>query len=65
MSTLRIYDESNPTEPKVNTTSGEEISQHLSKHGVRFERWKASVDVSNEAGQDEIVEAYRPRSNGS
>lgn len=60
MSTLRVYDENSPENPKINTTLVDEIASQLKPHGVRFERWEASVDVSNEAGQDEIVEAYRP-----
>ena len=60
MSTLRIYDEVSAGTPKVLVTSGEEIARRLGEHGVRFERWEASKDISSEAGQDEIVAAYQP-----
>lgn len=61
MSTLRIYDEAVPHTPRVQTTSGEEIARLLAQQGVRFERWEAGTEVSNEAGQDEILAAYRPQ----
>ena len=61
MSKLRIYDEDNPNQPRVDTSSGEEIAEHLKQHGVRFERWEASVAVKDEATQEEIVEAYKPQ----
>jgi 1,2-dihydroxy-3-keto-5-methylthiopentene dioxygenase len=60
MSNLRIYNEDTPESPKLDTSDGSRIAEELTKQGVRFERWEATVDISEEAGQDEIIEAYKP-----
>ncbi len=37
----------------------ETISKKLSDLGVRFERWKADNELSWDAGQEEVVKAYK------
>lgn len=58
MSRLAIYDEQG-------NRSGEVVSEHaaiagiLHGLGVRFERWEAGVPLPEDAGQEEVLQAYR------
>jgi 1,2-dihydroxy-3-keto-5-methylthiopentene dioxygenase len=58
MSTLRIYDESG--QPVEATTSDfDVIAAQLSKHGVKFERWRATEKLAVDAAQDAVLKAYQ------
>jgi 1,2-dihydroxy-3-keto-5-methylthiopentene dioxygenase len=63
MSNLKIFKDSEPQNPIVNTDDAEKIAAELNKIGVRFERWQARVEVSDNATQEEIYEAYGPEIN--
>jgi 1,2-dihydroxy-3-keto-5-methylthiopentene dioxygenase len=58
-STLRVYDDTNPSVPALETSDGDRIASELSKIGVRFERWAADADLPHGADQDAVIAAYR------
>lgn len=57
-SSLRVYDDTNPWTPLVDTTDRAEIARHLHAAGVRFEQWEASVPLAADADQESILAAY-------
>jgi len=59
MSRLRIYDDTAPDAPLLDTQDGNIIAAELLKIGVTFERWQASQPVAPGASQDEVFAAYR------
>ncbi len=60
MSELRIYDVEHD-QPKVIDVfeHGKDITRSLAAIDVLFERWKAEIDLDEDASQDEVIEAYR------
>ncbi len=58
-SELRVYDDTNPAKPLVDTTNRAEIARILNDAGVIFEQWEASAPLTAASGQDEILAAYR------
>lgn len=59
MTTLTIYADQAPQQPEQVLTRFEEIRDTLAGIGVEFERWEASRPLSDKAGQDEVIAAYR------
>ncbi len=59
MSRLRIFDDTSPSAPRVDTGDGSEIARYLSSVGVRFERWQAAAQFTVDAGQEAVIAAYR------
>jgi len=59
MSRLRIYSESDASEPMTETRDHALIAELLGREGVRFERWQANAPVIAGAAQDEVIAAYR------
>ena len=59
MSRLRIYDDTRPDSPLLDTHDGAVIAAELQKIGVTFERWQAAAPVAPGASQDEVFAAYR------
>lgn len=58
MSRLAIYDEAgNRTSESISDHAA--ISSALAELGVRFERWLAGAPLSAEAGEEEVLQAYR------
>jgi 1,2-dihydroxy-3-keto-5-methylthiopentene dioxygenase len=57
-STLRVYDDTNPATPLVDTTDRVEIAKILASAGVVFEQWEADAPLTAESGQDAILAAY-------
>lgn len=58
-STLRVYDDTNPAAPVLETSDGDRIAAELAKIGVRFERWAADAELPHGADQDTVIAAYR------
>ncbi len=58
MSYLTIYPETSAT-PKNEYSDFSEIQKALAQHGVVFERWKATEQVSAEATPEEVTRAYQ------
>lgn len=58
-STLRVYDDTNPTVPLLETSDVVRIASQLASAGVRFERWAADAELTPGAGQDAVIAAYR------
>ncbi len=59
MSRLRLYNDTAPDTPLLDTQDGDIIAAELRKIGVTFERWQASQPVAPGASQDEVFAAYR------
>ncbi|MDP9034746.1 MAG: acireductone dioxygenase [Myxococcota bacterium] len=59
MSRLRIFSQEAPSSSRVDTTDGAEIARHLDTAGIRFERWRAGIDLAPNADQDAVLGAYR------
>lgn len=59
MTTLRIFNESNPHRAERSIGDQDAIGRELGGIGVLYERWQASHNLDAEASQDEIIEAYR------
>lgn len=59
MSRLRIFNDTAPEAPLLDTQDGALITDELKKIGVTFERWQATQDVAPGASQDEVFAAYR------
>ncbi|MBY6034921.1 cupin [Marinobacter daepoensis] len=57
MTTLSIFHQSKPEQAHTVVTDPEAIQNVLAEHGVHFDRW-ATRELSVEASQDEILEAY-------
>ena len=58
-STLRVYDDRNPSAPVLETSDGERIAAELAKVGVQFERWAADAELAPGADQAAVIAAYR------
>ncbi len=58
MSRLRIFNSSTPAVSSVVSDAGE-ISAVLQGIGVRFERWPAGSSIDRDAGEEEVIAAYR------
>ncbi len=58
MSALTTYSE-NQTLPVVTTRDFDNIAVNLSRIGVRFERWQAERQFSDDAKPQEIIDAYQ------
>lgn len=59
MSRLRIYNDTAPDAPLLDSQDGALIAAELQKIGVTFERWQASQPVAPGASQEEVFAAYR------
>ncbi|MBL8297730.1 MAG: acireductone dioxygenase [Rhodanobacteraceae bacterium] len=59
MSRLRIYAETQPAQPLLETAEHARISAELAQVGVRFENWQAAAEISPGAASETVIEAYR------
>lgn len=57
MTTLSIFDQSQPEQPHTVTEQPSEIRDFLAKQGIRFEQWPTR-DLPADASQEQILEAY-------
>ena len=57
MTTLSIFDQSQPEKARKVTGNPEEIRELLARHGVRYEQWPTK-DLPADASQEDILEAY-------
>jgi 1,2-dihydroxy-3-keto-5-methylthiopentene dioxygenase len=55
---LRVFDETDPGAPRIDTTDREAIARELAAIGCRFERWEAAVQLPRDADQVAILAAY-------
>ncbi len=58
MSRLRVFHDTNGSEPVKVTSKHAEIASELGSVGVRFEQWQANQAVAPGASQDEVIAAY-------
>jgi len=59
MSRLRIFEDTDPTTPHVNTRDHAQMAAELAKIGVRFEQWQAAQPIAPGAAPDAVLAAYR------
>ncbi len=59
MSRLRIFNDTAPDAPLLDSRDGDVIATELKKIGVTFERWQAKHPVAPGASQEEVFAAYR------
>ncbi|WP_066095443.1 1,2-dihydroxy-3-keto-5-methylthiopentene dioxygenase [Xanthomonas massiliensis] len=59
MSRLRIFADTTPDTPLLDTRDGATIAAELARIGVTFERWQASQPIEPGAPQDEVIAAYK------
>jgi 1,2-dihydroxy-3-keto-5-methylthiopentene dioxygenase len=58
MSCLTVFDDKNPASPVWESREFAAIAKKLGSVGVRFEQWKASVDLPSDADDALIMKAY-------
>lgn len=58
MSRLQVYSDNNPASSQVYTERSD-IARELDTIGVLFESWTADRELSDDANQDEVLNAYR------
>jgi 1,2-dihydroxy-3-keto-5-methylthiopentene dioxygenase len=58
MSRLRVFHDTNGSEPVKVTSKHAEIAAELGAAGVRFEQWQANKPIAPGASQDEVIAAY-------
>ena len=56
--TLRVYDDTDPTTPTLETNDGGRIASELATVGIRFERWAADAALPPGADHGAVIEAY-------
>ncbi len=59
MTRLVVLPDSDPGTTLLDTSDPDEIATALAAIGVRFEQWKASHLLADDAGQDDVLDAYR------
>lgn len=59
MTWLKVYAENDGKQPEIDTRDAKQIAAILGAVGVRFEQWKAGVALADDAGQKEVIAAYK------
>lgn len=59
MTRLIVYSAKNPAEILLDTTDFEVIAREVKALGAGIERWQASHPFADDAGQDDILAAYK------
>ena len=59
MTMLKVFDGNAPQQSPQIVGEYDGIATRLHAVGVRFERWQASQPLTSDAGQDEVIGAYR------
>lgn len=59
MSHLRIFSDTDPDAPLLARDEHAAIAAELARIGVRFERWQTTQPLPANAGQEEVLAAYR------
>ncbi|ASR44738.1 acireductone dioxygenase [Xanthomonas citri pv. mangiferaeindicae] len=59
MSRLRIFADTAPDTPLLDSRDGEEIARELGKLGATFERWEAAQPVAAGASSEQVMAAYK------
>jgi len=55
---LRVFDDTDSSAPRIESTDRVAIARELAAIGCRFERWEASVLLAPDADQATILAAY-------
>lgn len=58
MTQLTVYPDTDPAATLIDTRDASEIAKTLADIGVVFERWDASVELPDDAGQEAVLAAY-------
>ena len=59
MSRLRIFNDTDPGQPRFTSSDGQAIATELAKIGVTFERWQANAPIEPGATPEPVMDAYR------
>jgi 1,2-dihydroxy-3-keto-5-methylthiopentene dioxygenase len=59
MTTLRVYNDTDPKTPIFETTAPDLIAEELEKSNVRFDRWHLEKYLPPDASSDDILQAYQ------
>ncbi|AXQ99384.1 1,2-dihydroxy-3-keto-5-methylthiopentene dioxygenase [Pseudoalteromonas piscicida] len=59
MSQLTIYQVQNPSQALQQEQDANIIASLLAEHGVRFEQWQTTTDITAAMSQDDIINAYQ------
>ena len=59
MSRLRIFNDTDPGQPRFTSSDGQAIATELAKIGVTFERWQANAPIEPGATPEQVMDAYR------
>ena len=59
MSRLRIYHDTDPANPHLDTRDHAAMAAELAEIGVRFEQWEAAQPIAAGASSDAVFAAYR------
>ena len=59
MSRLRIFNDTDPGQPRFTSSDGQAIATELAKIGVTFERWQAAKPVEAGASPEDVIAAYK------
>jgi 1,2-dihydroxy-3-keto-5-methylthiopentene dioxygenase len=58
-STLRVWNDNDPSTLLIDTSDGSRIAQELNAVGVRFERWAADAELPKGSDQQTVLDAYK------
>ena len=56
---LRVYDESNPSTPLIQTSDYQEMAAVLGDINIRFEQWQANQELPVDFTQEGVIAAYQ------
>ena len=59
MSELRIFPQGDNSQIRFHSDQHDAVAKRLSARGIRFERWLASAELADDAGQDSIIASYQ------
>lgn len=59
MTCLKVYKDTAPQTPELETRDPAEITKILRNVGVRFEQWQAGIMLDADAGQEQVIAAYQ------
>ncbi|MCX4823157.1 cupin [Streptomyces sp. NBC_01142] len=59
MTLLRTMPVQDPSSTLLSTEDPAEITKHLAEAGIHYERWNTDRGLADDAGQEEILQAYR------
>ena len=59
MTHMRVYDENQPIEARLESSDFTEIRRHLAAAGIRLDRWLADAEIQPGDTQEQVLAAYQ------